>query len=113
MLIWLFIIILMIAVLILIVLQFRKEQNSLTDETQHHKLEEKVVMLESNLKKTLEIMQDLAKSVQVDRELLDQTVQKSKLLELQNAELIALITQYVGHAEDFKRLNESEKDDLK
>jgi hypothetical protein len=40
-------------------------------------------------------------------------VQKLKLLELQNAELIALITQYVGHAEDFKRLNESEKDDLK
>jgi len=113
MLIWLFIIILMIAVLILVVLQFRKEQNSFTEETQHHKLEEKVVMLESNLKKTLEIMQDLAKSVQVDRELLNQTLQKLKLLELQNAELIALITQYVGHAEDFKRLNESEKDDLK
>ena len=113
MLIWLFIIILMIAVLILVVLQFRKEQNSFTEETQHHKLEEKVVMLESNLKKTLEIMQDLAKSVQVDRELLNQTVQKSKLLELQNAELIALITQDVGHAEDFKRLNESVNDDLK
>ena len=113
MLIWLFIIILMITVLILVVLQFRKEQNSFTEETQNRKLEEKVVMLESNLKKTLEIMQDLAKSVQVDRELLNQTVQKSKLLELQNAELIALITQYVGHAEDFKRLNESEKDDLK
>uniref|UniRef100_UPI00124D7EE7 hypothetical protein n=1 Tax=Acinetobacter ursingii TaxID=108980 RepID=UPI00124D7EE7 len=91
MLILLFIISLMIAVLILVVLQFRKEQNSFTEETQHHKLEEKVVMLESNLKKTVEIMQDLAKSVQVDRELLNQTVQKSKLLELQNAELIALI----------------------
>lgn len=113
MLIWLFIIILMIAVLILVVLQFRKEQNALKDISQHQRLEEKVVMLESNLKKTLEIMQDLAKSVQVDRELLNQTVQKSKLLELQNAELIALITKYVGHAEDFKRINESEKDDLK
>ncbi|RKG35649.1 hypothetical protein D7V21_01900 [Acinetobacter guerrae] len=113
MLVWLFIVILMIAVLILIVLQFRKEQNLLQDESQHHKLEEKVVMLESNLKKTLEIMQDLAKSVQLDRELLNQTVQKSKLLELQNAELIALITKYVGHAEDFKRINEFEQDDLK
>ncbi|MBJ9984851.1 hypothetical protein IAE19_05265 [Acinetobacter sp. S40] len=113
MLMWLFIIILMIAVLILIVLQFRKEQNSLQEDSQHQKLEEKVMTLESNLKKTLEIMQDLAKGVQVDRELLNQTVQKSKLLELQNAELIALISQYVGHAEDFKRINEFEKDDLK
>ncbi|WP_130802981.1 hypothetical protein [Acinetobacter ihumii] len=113
MLVWLFIIILMIAVIILVVLQFRKEQNTLHDQSQYQALEDKVILLESNLKKTLEIMQDLAKNVQVDRELLNQTVQKSKLLELQNAELIALLTQYVGHAEDFKRINQFEEDDLK
>ena len=113
MLVWLFIIILMIAVIVLVVLQFRKEQNTLHNQSQHQVLEDKVMMLESNLKKTLEIMQDLAKNVQVDRELLNQTVQKSKLLELQNAELIALLTKYVGHAEDFKRIHDIEADDLK
>lgn len=113
MLVWLFITILVIAVLILIVLQFKKEQNTLHEESQQRILEDKVILLESNLKKTLEIMQDLAKGVQVDRELLNQTVQKSKLLELQNAELITLLSKYVGHAEDFKRVHSFEQDDLK
>ena len=112
MLIWGFIGLLLIAVGFLFWFQF-KTSNVQSQDIYVAQLEEKVVHLELHLKKSLEIMQDLAKSVQVDRELLNQTVQKSKLLELQNAELIALITQYVGHAEEFKRLNESEKDDLK
>lgn len=108
MLIWLLIMILMIAVLILIVLQFRKQPQVLHTE-QQQMLENQIMLLENNLKKTLEIMQDLAKGVQTDRELLNQTVQKSKLLELQNAELIALLSKYVDHTEMLKKFNDTDQ----
>ena len=56
-----------------------------------HALDLKVHQLEENLKKTLEIMQDLAKKMHVQQEALDQTVQKVHQIDGQNVELIELI----------------------
>jgi len=58
-------------------------------------VEEKIVHLEENLKKTLEIMQDLAKKMHVQQEVLDQTTAKLHQVELQNAELVSLLTKVV------------------
>ena len=58
-------------------------------------VEEKIVHLEENLKKTLEIMQDLAKKMHVQQEVLDQTTAKLQQVELQNAELVSLLTKVV------------------
>lgn len=98
---WGFILLLAVAVIFLIALHFRKEQDSSEDLQPY--LQEKVVLLEGNLKKTLEIMQDLVKSVHHERETLKQAVQKVNQLETQQAELLALLTKYVGHAEDLKQ----------
>ena len=58
-------------------------------------VEEKIMHLEENLKKTLEIMQDLAKKMHVQQEVLDQTTAKLQQVELQNAELVSLLTKVV------------------
>jgi hypothetical protein len=47
------------------------------------------------LKKTLEIMQDLAKKMHLQQEVLDQTTAKLQQVELQNAELVSLLTKVV------------------
>ncbi|MBP9786193.1 MAG: hypothetical protein KBC72_01175, partial [Acinetobacter sp.] len=54
-------------------------------------LEEKVVHLELHLKKSLEIMQDLAKKMHVQQEVLDRTVANIAALEKQNAELVNVL----------------------
>ena len=66
-----------LAVIFLIWLQFNRD---VSQSTAHETLplEEKVVHLEANLKKTLEIMQDLAKKMHTQQEVLDQTTQKCK-----------------------------------
>ena len=91
---WAFIAVLIIAVIFLFWLNFRKERNMETDLDQQHHLEEKIVLLEGNLKRTLEIMQELVKSVHADREILSQTVTKLNTLEQQNAELVILLKKY-------------------
>ena len=60
MLIWGFIILLTLAVIFLIWLQFNNNESS--QSVEGVPVEEKVAYLEENLKKTLEIMQDLAKN---------------------------------------------------
>lgn len=93
MLIWGFIILLTLAVIFLIWLQFNNNENS--QSVEGVPVEEKVAHLEENLKKTLEIMQDLAKKMHVQQEVLDQTTAKLQKVELQNAELVNLLAKVV------------------
>ncbi|MGE8685188.1 MAG: hypothetical protein ACN6OV_12090 [Acinetobacter sp.] len=99
MLLWGFILLLSLAVVFLIWLQFNRD---VSQSTVHETLplEEKVVHLETNLKKTLEIMQDLAKKMHTQQEVLDQTTHKLQQVELQNAELVNLLTKVVNPAQD-------------
>ncbi len=100
---WGFIFLLALAVIFLIALHFKQEKTSQGDEGQYQHLADKVVSLEGNLKKTLEIMQELVKSVHHERETLSQAIHKVSALEAQNAELLGLLNQYVGHAEELKK----------
>ncbi|CAB1214099.1 hypothetical protein [Acinetobacter bouvetii] len=93
--IWGFILLLAIAVIFLIWAQF-SSQNIVTPENPlNQQLEEKVIHLEENLKKTLEIMQDLAKKMHTQQEVLDQTSHKLKQVEQQNAELVGILAKAV------------------
>lgn len=93
MLIWGFIILLTLAVIFLIWLQFNNNESS--QSVEGVPVEEKVAHLEENLKKTLEIMQELAKKMHVQQEVLDQTTAKLQKVELQNAELVNLLAKVV------------------
>lgn len=93
--IWGFILLLTLAVIFLIWLQFNNTDNVRVENGVP--LEDKVAHLEDNLKKTLEIMQDLAKKMHVQQEVLDQTTAKLQQVELQNAELVALIAETIKY----------------
>ena len=96
MLIWGFILLLAVAVIFLVWFQFKQQGESSNQDVEYQQhLEQKVAHLEENLKKTLEIMQDLAKKMHVQQEVLDQTTAKLQQVELQNAELVSLLTKVV------------------
>ncbi|MCH7303729.1 hypothetical protein MMP74_04890 [Acinetobacter sp. NIPH 1869] len=90
MLIWGFIAVLLAAVVFLFWLQF-KNVDVPNQDVQVLQLEEKVVHLELHLKKSLEIMQDLAKKMHVQQEVLDRTVANIAALEKQNVEMVNLL----------------------
>ena len=90
MLIWGFIGLLLIAVGFLFWFQF-KTSNVQSQDIYVAQLEEKVVHLELHLKKSLEIMQDLAKKMHVQQEVLDKTVANIAALEKQNVELVNVL----------------------
>ena len=92
---WGVVFLLVAAVVFLIWLQFKNQQETVMDNTQLLHVQQQVTHLEENLKKTLEIMQDLAKKMHVQQEVLDQTTQKLNQVELQNVELVSLLTQVV------------------
>ena len=92
---WGFIFLLSLAVMFLIWLQFKNQEDNAEVAANFH-LEEKIVHLEENLRKTLEIMQDLAKKMHVQQEALDQTSHKLQQVELQNAELVNLLAKVVS-----------------
>lgn len=92
---WGVVFLLVAAVIFLIWLQFKNQQEGNGDLVQVQHLEQQVVNLEENLKKTLEIMQDLAKKMHVQQEVLDQTTAKLNQVELQNVELVSLLTKVV------------------
>ena len=91
---WGFIFLLALAVIFLIWLQFNNQEDNAEISANLH-LEEKIVHLEENLKKTLEIMQDLAKKMYVQQEAMDHTSHKLQQVELQNAELVTLLAKIV------------------
>ena len=90
MLIWGFLIVLLMAVAFLFWFQF-KTSNVQSQDIYVAQLEEKVVHLELHLKKSLEIMQDLAKKMHVQQEVLDRTVANIAALEKQNVELVNVL----------------------
>src|SRR5690606_21950975 len=93
MLVWGFIILLTLAVIFLIWLQFNQSVEPRIVEGVP--VEEKIVHLEENLKKTMEIMQYIAKKMHVQQEEIEQTTTKLQQVELQNAELVSLLTKVV------------------
>jgi heme/copper-type cytochrome/quinol oxidase subunit 2 len=100
MLIWGFILLLAVAVIFLVWFQFKQQGGSGNHDVEYQQhLEQKVVHLEENLKKTLEIMQDLAKKMHVQQEAIDKTVKRTHQLELQNAELVSLLSKSVGQTD--------------
>ena len=90
MLIWGFLIVLLVAVAFLFWFQFKNKQQPAVDPQVLY-LEEKVLHLESHLKKSLEIMQDLAKKMHVQQEVLDRTVANIAALEKQNVESVNVL----------------------
>ncbi len=58
-----------------------------------------MIQLEENLKKTLEIMQDLAKKMHVQQEVIDKTTTKLNQVESQNAELVGQLAKSI-HSTD-------------
>lgn len=76
-------------------------QQSLKEANIQTELQTQVDALELNLQKTLQIMQDLARKMQVQQEILDITALKLNQVEKQNADLVELVSDLVG-------LNESQ-----
>ena len=97
--IWGFILLLAIAVVFLIWVQIKNQTDVLSETELNQKLEEKVIHLEENLKKTLEIMQDLAKKMHIQQQVLDKTTNKLSQVELQNAELVGLLAKTVNSSD--------------
>lgn len=97
--IWSFILLLAIAVIFLIWAQFTNQNDVLSETQMNLQLEEKVIHLEENLKKTLEIMQDLAKKMHIQQQVLDKTTNKLSQVELQNAELVGLLAKAVNSSD--------------
>ena len=97
--IWGFILLLAIAVVFLIWVQIKNQTDVLSETELNQKLEEKVIHLEENLKKTLEIMQDLAKKMHIQQQVLDKTTNKLSQVELQNAELVGLLAKAVNSSD--------------
>ena len=94
-LIWGFILLLAVAVIFLIWFQFKNQADKTDPSVVQNQLQEKVHHLEENLKKTLEIMQDLAKKMHVQQEVIEQTTSKLQKVELQNAELVNILAKAV------------------
>ena len=94
-LIWGFLLLLLGAVIFLFWFQFKNTEVQQPTDIQIVQLEEKVVHLELHLKKSLEIMQDLAKKMHVQQEVLDRTVANIAALEKQNVELVNVLEMMV------------------
>ena len=94
-LIWGFILLLAVAVVFLIWFQFKNQADKADPSVEQNQLQEKVHHLEENLKKTLEIMQDLAKKMHMQQEVIEQTTSKLQKVELQNAELVNILAKAV------------------
>ncbi len=94
--IWLVVIVLVVAVAIMFWMLIKKQQHQNVDALVIQQLENKVESLELNLQKTLEIMQDLARKMNVQQEVLDINAQKLKQVETQNVELVSLLAKVVN-----------------
>ena len=94
--IWLVVIVLVVAVAIMFWMLMKKQQHQNVDALDIQQLENKVESLELNLQKTLEIMQDLARKMNVQQEVLDINAQKIKQVETQNVELVSLLAKVVN-----------------
>ncbi|MBP7880117.1 MAG: hypothetical protein KAZ75_01300 [Acinetobacter sp.] len=87
---WGFIALLLLAVIFLFWFQFKNKPEPNCDAQILH-VEEKVLHLELHLKKSLEIMQDLAKKMHTQQEVLDKMISNVAALEKQNVELVNVL----------------------
>nr|WP_227510908.1 hypothetical protein [Acinetobacter bereziniae] len=71
--------------------KLNKQNITLIERTNHQ--EHLIQSQENHLKQTLQIMQDLAKKMQVQQEVLDNTSNRLTQVEFQNAELIKILQQ--------------------
>lgn len=98
---------LILLLVILSVLNWRlihQHRQSLNEANAQIELQTQVDALELNLQKTLEIMQDLAKKMQVQQQVLDVTALKLNQVEQQNADLVGLVSDLVGLKESQRRI---------
>ncbi|MCG2574505.1 hypothetical protein LVY74_13210 [Acinetobacter sp. ME22] len=92
---WGLTILLMVVVMVLVWLQVKNQRQDLSDLSENHQLKQQVAHLEDHLKKTLEIMQDLAKKMHVQQEALDHTNAKLQKLEKQQIEMVNILSKMV------------------
>ena len=71
--------------------KLNKQNITLIERTNHQ--EHLIQSQENHLKQTLQIMQDLAKKMHVQQEVLDNTSNRLTQVEFQNAELIKILQQ--------------------
>ena len=94
--IWFIVLVLVVTVTVMFWMLMKKQQHQNVDALVIQQLENKVQSLELNLQKTLEIMQDLARKMNVQQEVLDINAQKLKQVETQNVELVSLLAKVVN-----------------
>jgi len=75
--------------------KLKKENLEWLKHAQNH--EQQIHAQEQHLKQTLQIMQDLAKKMHVQQEVLDNTSTRLTQVEFQNAELIKILQQNSKH----------------
>lgn len=92
---WGLTILLMVVVMLLVWLQVKNQRQDLSDLSENHQLKQQVTHLEDHLKKTLEIMQDLAKKMHVQQEALDHSNAKLQKLEKQQIEMVNILSKMV------------------
>lgn len=99
---WIFIFFLTAAVIFLIWMQFKNQGEQLADLAKVQHLEAKVDHLEDHLKRSLELMQELAKKMHVQQEQLDDSLNKMHQIDAQNVELIHLMGKITQSTHDTK-----------
>lgn len=90
---------LILLLVILSVLNWRlihQHQHLINEANAQIELQTQVDALELNLQKTLEIMQDLAKKMQVQQDVLDLTALKLNQVEQHNVDLVGLVSDLVS-----------------
>lgn len=92
---WGLTILLMVVVMVLVWFQVKNQRQDLSDLSENHQLKQQVAHLEDHLKKTLEIMQDLAKKMHVQQEALDHSNAKLQKLEKQQIEMVNILSKMV------------------
>lgn len=84
-----------VVVMGLVWMQIKSQRQSLNDASERHQLKQQVAHLEDHLKKTLEIMQDLAKKMHVQQEALDHTNAKVQHVENQQVDMVNLLSKII------------------
>ena len=92
---WGFVLLLAAAVVFLIWFQFKNQNEQLADLAKLQHLEAKVDHLEDHLKRSLELMQELAKKMHGQQENLDGAMNKMHQIDTQNIELVTLLQKVV------------------
>ena len=89
--------------IVLLVWQLTKiKKDLIASQTAVIDLKNRVKAQEDHLKATLNIMQDLAKKMQTQQEAMDMTVARLTQVEIQNAELVGVLTRSIQNTVNAK-----------